>query len=308
MTNILNALIILFNEIIKMIYGVVMKKLFIFITSILFFLGCTLFQELIEPSDLVNLINDKTGDTIPPVVGISSPSNYQEVGSNYQITGTVSDSGGSGVKAVYVKTDGGPYNPVALIVSNWTANVSVNGYGLHTNYIYSEDNAGNKSVPIAIIVQRTSAPSIIVLAPANWISTNISNITVTGTSSVDLPYSLVKVQVQVNGGGWTDAIGTTSWTKGIILSEGLNTFKARAIADNDKTNESIAVTVLYINQIKFIAYDGSASDQFGISVALSSNGDTIVAGNYLDDDKGADSGSVYRFRWNGSAWVEEILT
>ena len=42
---------------------------------------------------------------------------------------------------------------------------------------------------------------------------------------------------------------------------------------------------------KLTADDAAASDQFGVSVSI--DGDTVVVGAYQDDDKGADSGSVY---------------
>ena len=44
---------------------------------------------------------------------------------------------------------------------------------------------------------------------------------------------------------------------------------------------------------KFLAADGAFNDQFGFSVAL--DGDSMLIGSYLDDDKGSDSGSVYLF-------------
>ncbi|NEQ41634.1 MAG: hypothetical protein F6K40_37755 [Okeania sp. SIO3I5] len=44
---------------------------------------------------------------------------------------------------------------------------------------------------------------------------------------------------------------------------------------------------------KFTAPDGSASDQFGVSVALSNN--TVLIGSHYDDDEGLQSGSAYLF-------------
>ena len=53
---------------------------------------------------------------------------------------------------------------------------------------------------------------------------------------------------------------------------------------------------------KLLASDGAAKDYFGNSVAVSSDGSTIVVGANGDDDKGTDSGSVYIFtkQANGS--------
>ncbi len=46
--------------------------------------------------------------------------------------------------------------------------------------------------------------------------------------------------------------------------------------------------------VKLLASDGAASDQFGNSVSLS--GDSALVGAYYDDDKGTDSGSAYYFK------------
>ena len=53
-------------------------------------------------------------------------------------------------------------------------------------------------------------------------------------------------------------------------------------------------------QDKLTANDAAANDQFGVSVAISSN--TVVVGAHQDDDGGADSGSAYVFTRSGSSW------
>jgi hypothetical protein len=54
--------------------------------------------------------------------------------------------------------------------------------------------------------------------------------------------------------------------------------------------------------VKLRASDGAAGDRFGI-VAI--DGDTAVIGAPQDDDKGAQSGSAFVFRLDGSIWTEE---
>jgi len=49
--------------------------------------------------------------------------------------------------------------------------------------------------------------------------------------------------------------------------------------------------------------NGVAGDSFGSSVSIS--GDLCVIGSPADDDNGADSGSAYIFRFDGSDWVPE---
>ena len=50
---------------------------------------------------------------------------------------------------------------------------------------------------------------------------------------------------------------------------------------------------------KLVAFDGQAGDIFGISLAISGN--TVVAGAFMDDDGGMDTGSVYIYRLAQSA-------
>ncbi|MCP5089855.1 MAG: hypothetical protein GY949_02925, partial [Gammaproteobacteria bacterium] len=59
-------------------------------------------------------------------------------------------------------------------------------------------------------------------------------------------------------------------------------------------------------QVKLLASDGGATDQFGISVAL--GGDTAVIGAQLDDDNGSNSGAAYVFTRDGAdgAWSQQI--
>ncbi|MBN1558738.1 T9SS type A sorting domain-containing protein [candidate division KSB1 bacterium] len=59
----------------------------------------------------------------------------------------------------------------------------------------------------------------------------------------------------------------------------------------------------WIEQTKFTASDGEASDRFGYSVAIS--GDYVVIGAVGDNDKGFRSGSAYIFKRNSDSWIEE---
>jgi len=43
-------------------------------------------------------------------------------------------------------------------------------------------------------------------------------------------------------------------------------------------------------------------DEFGVSVAISEDGTTIVSGGFLNDDSGTDAGHVRVFDWDGDAW------
>lgn len=75
-----------------------------------------------------------------------------------------------------------------------------------------------------------------------------------------------------------------------------------AYFDDDLGTDSGSVYVftkqssgLYAQSQKLLASDGAGDDQFGFSVAVSSDGSVIVVGSYGDDDKGSNSGSAYVF-------------
>jgi|GEM_PF-4207713 len=56
-------------------------------------------------------------------------------------------------------------------------------------------------------------------------------------------------------------------------------------------------------EIKLVASDGATKDNFGQSVSL--DDETALIGAYLDDDKGADSGSAYVFIRFNDTWVQQ---
>ena len=59
----------------------------------------------------------------------------------------------------------------------------------------------------------------------------------------------------------------------------------------------------WAQQAKLIGADGTAQDNFGISVAI--DGDNAVVGAHLDDDNGRSSGSAYIFQRDGDGnWVQ----
>ncbi len=84
-----------------------------------------------------------------------------------------------------------------------------------------------------------------------------------------------------------------------------------ADSDGDKGRNSGSVYAYRWNgtdydEYKLTASDGASSDCFGYGV--SGSGDVIVVGSPYDDDKGSSSGSVYVYRWNGTAYNEYKLT
>jgi hypothetical protein len=58
----------------------------------------------------------------------------------------------------------------------------------------------------------------------------------------------------------------------------------------------------WIQVQKILPADGAAGDEFGVSLAMEDN--TLVIGARFDDDNGANAGSAYVFRDQGSGWVQ----
>jgi len=82
-----------------------------------------------------------------------------------------------------------------------------------------------------------------------------------------------------------------------------------AEGDDDKGSNSGSAYIFkrdgtgWSQQQKLTASDGAAGDFFGASVSIS--GDLAIVGAVWDDDKGANSGSAYIFRWDGTSWSQQ---
>ncbi|MCP4131133.1 MAG: hypothetical protein GY754_09150 [bacterium] len=90
-----------------------------------------------------------------------------------------------------------------------------------------------------------------------------------------------------------------------------NTVVVGAYGDDDNGIDSGSIYVYKLNgslwdETKITASDGTEGDRFGVAVAVSADGNMIVAGASMDDGKGA--GSVYLYKWNGSLWSETKIT
>jgi hypothetical protein len=59
----------------------------------------------------------------------------------------------------------------------------------------------------------------------------------------------------------------------------------------------------WAQQVKLLALDGAAGDNFGGNFDL--DGDTLLVGAMMDDDKGTNSGSAYIFTRTGTTWTQQ---
>jgi prepilin-type N-terminal cleavage/methylation domain-containing protein len=105
----------------------------------------------------------------------------------------------------------------------------------------------------------------------------------------------------------TDGAASDFFGHAVAVDAG--TIVVGAYWDDDKGDYSGSAYVFtrtggtWTQQAKLVPADGTADDWFGSSVAV--DGDTVVVGAHLDDDKGIDSGSVYVFVRTGATWTQQ---
>ena len=61
----------------------------------------------------------------------------------------------------------------------------------------------------------------------------------------------------------------------------------------------------WTQQAKIMAGDAQASDSFGMSVSISSDGNSAIVGARNEDTGGTNAGAAYIFKWNGINWTEQ---
>ena len=88
----------------------------------------------------------------------------------------------------------------------------------------------------------------------------------------------------------------TSWMEVRVRSIAL-------VVDDAKARYPVTVDPLIATETNLTASDAAASDEFGLSVAIS--GDTAVVGAHWDDDDGPKSGSAYVFIRIGETWTQQ---
>lgn len=87
-------------------------------------------------------------------------------------------------------------------------------------------------------------PTIIITTPKSGEKVTNSTIQVTGTASDNV--GVTSVAVQINGGGWVPAIGTSSWSASLQMTTGNNTVEAVAL--------DAAGNISKTNTVSFLGY------------------------------------------------------
>ena len=101
----------------------------------------------------------------------------------------------------------------------------------------------------------------------------------------------------------SDHFGKSISISGEYAAIGANDSGSYNIGDNGAVYIFERVENSWIEKTKITASDGAIGDIFGTSVSLEN--DYLVVGAQGDDDNGDHSGSVYVFKRDGNAWVEQ---
>lgn len=188
-------------------------------------------------------------DTSPPTVSITNPPGGK-IYINSQIV-TISANATDNVGVVSVEF----YDGTALKATDTTAaytydwSITAADNGAHSWTARAYDAAGNSSTssPVTLTVSiDITPPTVAVTSPTNGANLTTSPNTVSGTASdPGSPSSgLNVVELRLNGGGWTNATGTTSWGRSVTLSPCGNTIEARSL-DNAGNYSTIASNFVF---------------------------------------------------------------
>lgn len=241
-------------------------------------------------------VSNATADTTAPTVSISAPAASSTVSGTVSVTGSSSDN--ASVSKVEMNVDGGAWQ-TASGTSSWSSSWATGSYanGSHTINVRATDGAGNatstsRSVTVSNSTSDTTAPSVSISSPAASAVVG-GSVTVAGTAADNA--SVSKVQVQVDGGGWMAASGTTSWSvawDSTAVRDGSHTLTARA-TDASGNTSTTSVTVTSENYSDTPpSTQGKWISPEGVTITINSAGPwtlsqiySILKANALDLDK-----------------------
>jgi hypothetical protein len=150
------------------------------------------------------------------------------------ITGTASDTGGGSVARVEVSVDGGASFSAATGTTSWSFSFTPTTTGQATITSRAVDTSGNVQNPttqITVTVIRDTTPptSTITFPKAGGDISTGTSVSVTGAASDTGGGAVARVEVSVNGGAFSTATGTTSWSLSFTpTASGRVTIRSRA--------------------------------------------------------------------------------
>ena len=226
-------------------------------------------------------------DSQRPSVSITNPPSAKTYTNAQTLTISATASDNVGVVSVEFY-DGATLkatDTMAPYTNDWSFTAADNSAHIWSARAY--DAAGNVSTssPVTLTVSiDITPPTVVISSPANGANLTTSPTTISGTASdPGSPASgLAGVEVRVNGGSWSNATGTASWTRSITLSPCLNTIEARSrdFAGNYSTIASNFVTYTPPNTVPNTPSNVSPpSGAMGVSIMP-----TLEASAFSDPD------------------------
>jgi len=185
--------------------------------------------------DVVVCKLDLSDENTVPSLSIISPANHTEVNNNVTIEGTASSDDGA-IEQVEASIDSGEWQTVKGTESweyEWNTNTVSNGehtlrFRAYDGELYSE------IVELILNVdndQANAPPMVTIDYPEDGVEVE-GTITISGTASDgDGDETIETIELSMNGGGWEEASGTTSWSyewDTTLFEDGTITLEVRA--------------------------------------------------------------------------------
>jgi hypothetical protein len=172
-------------------------------------------------------------DTTKPTVSITNPPSAKTYTNSQTVTISATAADNIGVANVEFY-DGATFkgsDTTPAYTFDWAFTAADNGAHVWTARAY--DAAGNVATSSAVTLTVSidiTPPTVVISSPANGANLTTSPTTVSGTATdPSSPSSgLNLVEVRVNGGSWSNATGTTSWTRSVTWSPCNNTLEVRS--------------------------------------------------------------------------------
>ena len=184
-------------------------------------------------------------DTTAPTVAITSATTAVNV-QNASLTGTATDPD-SIVSKVQWSLDNATWNDCTG-TGAWACTV-VLATGANLVTIKATDPTGNKGYK-SITLSFDNVKPILTLTKGASGTVSSSKMSLAGTATDNV--AVLRVEVQVNGGGYVLASGTGSWTKDVALKEGKNTIDIR-VSDSAGNTDTKTLNVEYKKATKGFA-------------------------------------------------------
>jgi len=207
-------------------------------------------------------------------VSISSNGNTAIVGAYTE------DTGGSSAGAAYIFTRSG---------TTWTQQAKIQASDKATNdlfgYSVSISGDGNTAIAGALFEEYGGSAYIFTRSGTTW--TQQAKIQASDRQASDFFGSSVSMSSNGNtaivGAMFEDTGGSSAGAAYIFTRSGTT----------------------WTQQVKIQASDKQASDNFGVSVAISDDGNTAIVGAYTEDTGGTNAGAAYIFTRSGTTWTQQ---